>query len=182
MVWHLLLGCCAFAAFLLFDVAKAKGRRHAKSWFLLGGLLLASATALLLLPALRSGIPAWRIPFGILAALMLLVNLYVLFGALPAKKTYGDGNTKVVTTGVYALCRHPGGWCFLIVYWLLYLFCGGTGMLLGAILFPALNFLYIFVEDRYLFPQYIGGYEAYRREVPFLLPNGRSIRAFLEKP
>ncbi len=179
---YVVLGALAFALFVLFDVKKAQGARLAFFWFVVGALLLFVSTVMLLAPALTGVRAPWRVVFGVLAVGWFAVYLYVLFGALPAKQTYGEGDLTVVKTGPYALCRHPGGWCFLFLYGCLYLFAGGTEMLLGAILFPALNFLYIWVEDTYLFPQYISGYADYQREVPFLLPNRRSIRAFLNKP
>ena len=179
---YVLLGAFSFALFLLFDVKKAQGSRLAFFWFVVAALLLFVSTAMLLAPAFGSARALWRTVFGVLAVGWFAVYLYVLFGALPAKQAYGEKPLAVVKTGPYALCRHPGGWCFLFLYGCLYLFAGGTEMLLGAILFPALNFLYIWVEDTYLFPQYIAGYADYQREVPFLLPNRRSIRAFLNKP
>ncbi len=180
---YVVTGALSFILFLLFDVKKAKGARHAGFWFLAGGCMLLVSTAMLLAPALAVERAPWRNLFGVLAVAWFAVYLYVLFGALPAKQVYAEEKGQaVVKTGPYALCRHPGGWCFLLVYWSLYLFSGGTGMLAGAILFPVLNFLYIFIEDRYLFPQYIAGYADYQREVPFLLPNRRSIGAFFNKP
>ncbi len=180
---YIVTGALSFIPLLLFDVQKAKGIRHAYVWFGVGGLMLLASTAMLLVPALTAVRDPWRNLFGAFAAVWLAVYLYVLFGALPAKQTYMEGQrANVVKTGPYGLCRHPGGWCFLFVYWSLYLFSGETGMLVGAILFPVLNFLYIWIQDRYLFPQYIAGYADYRREVPFLLPNRRSIAAFFNKP
>lgn len=180
---YVLTGALSFVLFLLFDIQKAKGARHVVIWFLAGAFMLFASTVMLLVPALFAAREPWRNMFGVLAVGWFAVYLYVLFGALPAKQVYAEEKAQVVIkTGPYALCRHPGGWCFLLVYWSLYLFSGGTGMLAGAILFPVLNFLYIFIEDRYLFPQYIAGYADYQREVPFLLPNRRSIRAFFNKP
>ncbi len=180
---YLLTGSLSFVLFVLFDINKAKGSRLVSLWFAAGALLLLASTGMLVAPAMSTIRPLWRNVFGGFALLWFLIYLYVLFGALPAKQTYGNGqNPAVVKSGPYALCRHPGGWCFLFAYWSLYLFSGETGMLYGAILFPVLNFLYIWIEDRYLFARYIDGYEAYKREVPFLVPNRRSMRAFLNKP
>ncbi|HWR23535.1 MAG TPA: hypothetical protein VN366_08670 [Feifaniaceae bacterium] len=180
---YVLLGVLSFVPFMLFDVKKARGARYAFFWYLAGALMLFVSTAALMKQGFAAEREPWRDVFGVFAAVWIAVYLYVLFGALPAKKAYGEEKRPaVIKTGPYALCRHPGGWCFLLLYVCLYLFSGGYGMLLGAVLFPALNFFVIWVEDTYLFPRYIAGYADYKREVPFLLPNRRSIGAFLNKP
>ena len=179
---YLLTGALSFALFVFFDVKKAQGERTAVFWFAAGALLLIASTGMLLAPAFTGERAPWRNVFGVIAIAWFAIYLYVLFGALPAKQAYGDKRLSVVKSGPYALCRHPGGWCFLFLYGSLYLFSGGTEMLFGAILFPALNFLYIWIEDTYLFPKHIAGYGDYKREVPFLLPNRHSIGAFFKKP
>lgn len=44
-------------------------------------------------------------------------------------------------------------------------------------LFTALNVALVVFEDRMVFPTVLAGYCEYRRVTPFLIPNGRSIRA-----
>ncbi len=182
MIW-LLPGAAAFVFFLLFDWGKASGSRYAPAAFILGGLLLMASTVALLLPGTFTGQPLWRKACGIVSLLWLAALLYVLFGALPAKKTYAGSvnGLPLCKTGPYALCRHPGGWCFLFMYLFLWLYASGTQMFAAAVLFSALNFLYIWIQDRYLFPKYIESYELYKQEVPFLVPTRHSIQAFLKK-
>jgi hypothetical protein len=91
----------------------------------------------------------------------------------------GENKLQVCSKGVYALCRHPGGWCFLFLYLFLWLYAPSVQMLTAAIVFPGLNFLYIWVQDCYLFPKYIEGYDSYKQLVPFLFPTGHSLRRFL---
>lgn len=182
MIW-LLPGIVSFPCFLLFDIAKLQGRRYAPTLFVLGGLLLCSSTAGMLLSGAAIDRSLWRIICGVLALLFMLALLYVLFIALPAKKTYAQSGKELAlcSKGVYALCRHPGGWCFLLMYWFLWLYTASTEMFVAALILPALNFGYIFIQDRYLFVNYIKGYAAYKKQVPFLLPTRNSICTFLKK-
>jgi len=179
MLW-LLPGVLSFAFFLLFDIRKAAGARHAGLMFLTGGILLFASTAGLLLALPAAALSAWRIVCGVLSLMSLFGMLHLLFGALPAKATYQSGSGKLAlhSAGAYALCRHPAFWCFLLFYWLLYLFAESPELFAAAVLFPVLNLAYVWVQDRCLFPKYIEGYRQYRDEVPFLLPNGRSINKF----
>lgn len=179
MIW-LLPGIASFVCFLLFDMEKANGKRYAAALFFAGVLLLAISTVELFLSHVFEWRAIWRTICGVIAMAWFFALLYVLFAALPAKKVYsGENKLQVCSKGVYALCRHPGGWCFLFLYWFLWLYAPSAQMLSAAIVFPALNFLYIGVQDCYFFPKYIEGYDSYKQLVPFLFPTGHSLRKFL---
>ena len=79
------------------------------------------------------------------------------------------------TTGVYALCRHPGVLWFAGLFACLWLAAGLP--LQDAAVYTILNVLLVWFEDRCVFPDLLEGYEAYRASTPFLIPNGKSIRA-----
>ncbi len=181
MIW-LLPGVVSFAFFLLFDYGKAHRWRNASLLFILGALLLIVSTTVTVLSPEFPERPLWRSFSGVIAIAWLFVLLYVLFAALPAKATYaGTERLQVCSTGLYALCRHPGGWCFTFLYLFLWVYAPSKEMLLAAIGFPVLNFVYIWVQDRYLFPKYINDYSFYQQTVPFLLPTSDSIRNWLKK-
>lgn len=181
MIW-LVPGIVSFACFLLFDIEKAAGKRYAPALFFAGVLLLAISTVELFLAHTFETREIWRTICGVTAVIWFITLLYVLFGALPAKKVYsGDKRLQTCSSGVYALCRHPSGWCFLFLYWFLWLYAPSIQLLYTAIVFPAINFLYIWVQDCYLFPKYIEGYDSYKQTVPFLFPTRYSLRKFLSR-
>ena len=173
-----LLGLCAFALFFVSDYNDWRlGRQELKLCFPLGGVLLAAGTLL------RWGHGA-RLLTGVLRAAGLLLGvgfllllLYTLFFALPVKASYARPGEKrsVCTTGVYALCRHPG----VLWFWGLYLCLWGAGGFpwQDAAAYCLLNLLLVLFEDRCVFPDKLEGYEAYRMAVPFLIPSGKSIRS-----
>lgn len=182
MLTPLAAGVGAFALFILFDINKAQNpARFGGLLFAMGGLLLTGATATLLFP-LKTPITPLRTAGAFWAVLWLLLLIYVLFFALPANDVYvADDPLGVCDRGAYALCRHPGGWCLLFGYLGLWFFSGSTRMGVGALLFSSLNFAYIVLQDRWLFPCYIAGYADYRKRVPFLIPNRNSIARCLGK-
>jgi len=175
MIGWLAAGTLAFVLFVLSDLRKAVGGASGPL-FAAGALLLAGGTAGLLLP-LHGAISVLRVLSGAWALLWMLAEVYVLFFALPAGDTYGTADIAVCSAGVYALCRHPGGWCLAMFYLGLWGLAGTTSMLTGAILFSLLNFVYIFIQDRWLFPRYIAGYSDYQKKIPFLLPTHVSLAA-----
>jgi len=104
-----------------------------------------------------------------------------LFFALPAEASYAKPGEKraACTTGVYALCRHPGVLWFAGLYLCVWL---GFGLpLWEAALYSGLNVLLVLFEDRCVFPARLEGYERYQRTTPCLIPNAASIRAALGK-
>ena len=52
-------------------------------------------------------------------------------------------------------------------------------MLIEAPLFIILNTTLVVIEDKFIFPQIFSDYKVYQSETPMLLPNGRSIKAFM---
>lgn len=168
-------GCAAFALFFLGDWNDWKwGRRTLRLCFPAGLLLLAGATV----SQCREGRLTWQL---IPAALFLGLLIHTLFFAFPTEDAYirqGKGR-PACTTGVYALCRHPGVLWFIGLY--LCLWQGVALPLHSALLYCGLNLLLILFEDRCVFPTNLEGYRAYRETTPFLIPNRASIQAFLGK-
>lgn len=173
------LGIAAFALFFLSDYNDWRlSRRELKFCFPLGVLLLVSGTAL----DARRGTPlasGWiRGLLFALAAAFLALLVYTLFFALPVEASYARPGQKrtACTTGVYALCRHPGVLWFAGLYVCL---SAATGLpLWEAVVLSGLNVGLVAFEDRCVFPERLEGYEAYQAVTPFLLPSRDSIRAF----
>ena len=176
----LLPGVLGFVAFGLFDINKIRWqRRELNLLFAVGSLLLAAST-LLCIP--QPG--HWAIFRGFwgaaaLAGLILsgAALVYVLFFALPFSSTYTESEElPLVDRGAYGLCRHPSFWLFVVFYFFLWLFFTGWRLFAGFVIYNICNFLYIYLQDRYIFPRYIRGYDDYKRSVPFLIPTRASLK------
>ena len=172
-----LLGLVGFALFFISDYNDWKWScRQLKFCFPLGAVLLAAGTAL----DIRWGeapVSGWlRWLTRALAVLFLVLEIYTLFFALPVEASYARPGEKrpACTTGVYALCRHPGVLWFAGIYLCLWLAAGLP--LWEAALYSGLNVLLVVFEDRCVFPAQLEGYDAYQAQTPFLLPNWQSIR------
>ena len=178
----LLPGCLAFGLFFLGDWNDWKwGKAPLRMCFPAGFLLLAEETARLAwngAPVLPSGA---RGAFYVLAAIFLALLIHALFFALPAGDSYARQAAKrrACTTGVYALCRHPGVLWFAGLYLCLWAAAGLP--LAAAAAFCALDVLLVIFEDLVVFPARLEGYDDYRRTTPFLLPNRGSLRACLKR-
>ncbi len=173
MIW---MGTLAFAALFLGDWNDWKwGRKPLRLCFPAGCLLLLAATVTSLFQGTGCASGPVRGLFWLLAAAFLALEADALFFALPRAASYGQpGRDRATqTAGMYALCRHPG------VLWLagLFLCLWPLGLPLGeALLYSVLNLLLAAFEDCRVFPARLTGYDAYRRETPFLLPTPASVR------
>lgn len=169
-------GCMAFALFFLGDYNDWKLEKPALRFcFPCGFALLTVVTVFQCINGETGNPPAVRIIFGLLGAVFLALLVYTLFFALPAKDAYAtqEAGRKACTTGVYALCRHPGVLWFIGLYLCLWISFGLPWF--TAVLYSALNVLLIVFEDRLVFPAKLDGYEKYKEEVPFLVPTINSF-------
>ncbi|NLC32614.1 MAG: hypothetical protein GX781_04895 [Clostridiales bacterium] len=109
--------------------------------------------------------------------------MFSLFLSLPAVHTYFGKEEPgfLVDSGMYALCRHPGALWFPIFSCFLALGLANPELLLAAVLASLLNVLYVWFQDKKIFPHTIMGYERYQKTTPFLLPNAHSFSRAIGK-
>lgn len=179
------LALLGFAAFLLHDFQSVSrtGLRIFRAGFVCGVLLWCAAAAMIVAGHVKEAALARLIPFGVLGALSLVAEGYALFFALPFGKTYVRQETSgaVCREGLYGLCRHPAFWPFAAFFACMFLAmpCGET--LAFALLMTALDFVYIAVQDAWIFMRTFSDYSDYKRLTPFLLPKGAQWRRFRKK-
>jgi protein-S-isoprenylcysteine O-methyltransferase Ste14 len=176
---QLLLGAVALALALAFDWVSLLRIAHVKP--ILGLASAATFTAALawtLATPGRFDWPAWTAPAGwVLLAAGSLLLVYSFFIEIPCAATYARQGTsgKLVTTGTYALVRHPG------VLWLGLTFAGltlisrGHLMAVASVVWLALDAIYVWLQETLLFHKMFPGYAAYQRTTPMLVPTPTSV-------
>jgi len=180
---QILLGALAFALAFAFDWASWRRIPYLKA--LLG--LAAAATfgvslAWTLAAPGRYEWPAWAALVGwplLLVAVALLVyslGIEIPFTTTYAKRGVGD---NLVTTGTYALVRHPGVLWFCLWMLSLVLVSRGRLMLLAGVVWSVLDAVYVWLQEVFLFVRMFPGYAAYRQATPMLLPTPGSVRECL---
>lgn len=186
------IGIISFIFFYIYDLNMVFFKtKPGNLCFMLASLLLfAASTGLIAVSFIADGVTS-RALVGLFVALLFLVLLiYTLFFALPAKETYVDtlqnayeAETErpvVCRDGMYALCRHPG------VLWLFFFYLGIYAAyptqqnMLAWLIFSAMDLIYIILQDLVIFPRQFRDYYDYKRTTPFLFPNGNSIRKAIQ--
>jgi protein-S-isoprenylcysteine O-methyltransferase Ste14 len=126
-------------------------------------------------PPAAIGIPAVLLGTGALfSALLLLWSVFFEFIWIRKKRGIAAGAT--VDSGTYSLCRHPGFWWLAFLAVFLGILRGIERYYITIILMIALDFLLVFIQDRYVFPRVFPDYLEYRKKVPFLVPRPRRGR------
>lgn len=181
-MWPILLGTAGFVLYYIYDVNSIRWKNvFLQKFFAVGSILV-------VVSALAEFGTAWReyhqskgivLGCGIGALFFLSLLLYTLFFAIPFEETYCQENKlrAAYTEGVYGLCRHPGVLWFAGVYLCMWGMLGGWKQGCYFLLMIFWNFVYIVLQDLWIFPQTFDNYQEYKRCTPFLIPNGRSIRA-----
>jgi protein-S-isoprenylcysteine O-methyltransferase Ste14 len=177
------LGCLAFAPFFLSDFNDLK--LHSKlliGSFPLGAIALAAA---ILMQTKSAAAPVLgilgRIAIWAVFASSVVLLARSLFFSFPAAEAYGNPGNKrgVRSSGLYAICRHPG-----VIFLSISLFCLSlvAGFpLYAAIVYSLFDIALVAFEDKYVFPRVLSGYEKYKNTTPFLIPTPGSIKTALGK-
>ncbi len=115
------------------------------------------------------------LPFFVL----LLISSLVL--ELPTSNTYSKAgvSNQLVTTGTYALTRHPGVIWYTLALISLTLATGSVALLIAAPVWVFLDIVYVTVQDRYFFVRMFTEYGKYKAQTPMLIPTRVSFAACL---
>lgn len=179
---YILFGVLGFGLVFLFDWLSLRRLPLLKplTWVVALALVV-YAVVKLSLEAPKLSLPTFTIPLGfclLIVSTCLLV--YSLFIEIPFVATYVSvGTTKLVTSGTYALVRHPWVIWLSLAFVSLFLIFPSTTLLLATLAWLGLNILHVCVQDRFLFPKMFPDYVDYQRRVPFLIPNRASLKACL---
>jgi len=173
----MIMGAAAFVLFIMYDINQINGNRLAlRLLFPVGSaiLIFSSVRIALISPAVAYPGRGFSAFFWLLAAVFFSLLIYTLFFAVPFDAAYVKGSKqKLCTTGVYAVCRHPGVLFLAAAYVFSGLAMGKIEFLIAGVIFSACNVIYVVIQDKWIFPKVFEGYEEYQKTVHFLLPLGR---------
>lgn len=182
---YIVIGTIGFFVVHIFDIISLKRICRIKPyiWILGSGLIIYALVMLCLWPD-KLLLPTWSTLLGwglFFVSLSLLI--YSLFINLPFRKTYVATGVsgEVIKTGLYALVRHPWIHYFALLLISLVLVSESSLLLIISPIWIFLNIMLIVVQDKFLFVKMFSGYDTYRLETPMLLPNRRSINAFISQ-
>lgn len=176
---YLLLGLLTFPVMYIFDYLQFRESRLKvlAGVFGFGGF----GVAIIQLAKLGHFYETTSSFFGLIVAVFfMLLLIWSVFIEVSFAPTYMKKQKKqlLVSTGTYALTRHPGVvWLFFTLLGLS-LWTSSYYLLLGVFIFTISNIVYVIFQEK-LFEKMIPGYKIYQKEVPMLIPNRSSIKKLL---
>lgn len=179
-----LSAAAAFLIFYYYDWCSVRRPAHSVlRWGFPAASILVLCSTGFAAAASEPGMPKSAIEWiGAAAALIgFILLIKALFFSLPAG-TYSHPTAprRVYSSGMYALCRHPGFPSFVLLYAGLALWFGRKSLLPFGLL-VLLNLIYIILQDRWTFPHIFCDYADYCRRVPFAMPTAGSIKTWISE-
>ena len=181
---YIVLGILGFIIIHFFDIVSLKRTPSGAKpcvWAVGSGLLVYSLI-MLCLQSNTLPLPIWSkwLGWGLLTLSFFLL-IYSLFVNLPFRKTYvaAGVSDRLITTGLYALVRHPWIHCFTLTLLSLVLVSRSGLLLIAVPIWILLNIPLVIIQDKFFFGKVFQRYDSYRQEAPMLVPNRWSINAFM---
>jgi protein-S-isoprenylcysteine O-methyltransferase Ste14 len=181
---YILFGILGFLILGFVDLPVIQRNRILKPllWICGAAALLLSIVLLTVYSSPLAVSTPWRILSGLLAAAMLILSVRSLFIELPVRQSYAEAAEErtLVKSGSYGMVRHPGVLWFSLFLPALAAALNARDLLRAAPIFICLNILLALLQDMIYFPRIFGpAYEAYKKEVPFLIPTVQGIKQFI---
>lgn len=174
---YLGLGICGFILLLLFDICSLTEKSVIKYFFGVSGfgLIIVSSAFLLRINSsitFSFSLRVFSLTIAILSLLLLIYSLFIEVG----KKTYQYKNeSKLITTGTYALSRHPGVLWFLFVYLFGAIYFQNYFILYAGLIWTGINIIYVSIQERFIFTKLFDNYGSYIKTTPMFLPSSKSL-------
>ena len=178
---YIFIGVSGFIILFFFDLVALKKIRLIKTiiWIVGYGLIVFSLNMIIRRGELFLLPNSVKVTGIVLSAIFTILLIYSLLIEIPFKRTYlerGAGN-KLVTTGTYALVRHPGVLWFILFLIGMFLVSGSKTLLVTIPVWGFMDVLYVIIQDKYYFPDQFGeAYKKYQSEVPMLIPTRASVK------
>ena len=151
------------------------------AWVVSFGLLV-YAMVMVCLDTNRFFLPGWLTFAGwALLPLPSLLLLYTLVFELPFRRTFvgSPSSTDMVTTGTYALTRHPAVLWYLLILASMLLATRSYVLLVAMPIWIAMDVGWVLLQEKSSLARNFPDYGTYKRCTPFLIPNRRSLTEFL---
>ncbi|MCL4535587.1 MAG: hypothetical protein M1370_10570 [Bacteroidetes bacterium] len=178
------IGLLGFGLFAVWECIFLTRARFLKPVLLVTTISLKSwATWMVCLHPDKLPIPEWLSHLGAALAIgFFSLMVYSIFLEVPFAATYGTGigERRLIVSGTYALCRHPGVLWYPFIGLGLFLLFSSKLILIAWPIWSLANAACIIVEEKVQLERAFGDqYRAYQSNTPMVIPTSRSLSRFL---
>lgn len=181
-ILYLVIGVFGFALLLVFDILSMHKKNYLKYLFGISGFSLIVLSSILIVINhsyflnISSFFRLFSLIIAITSFLLLIYSVFIEVG----RKTYEVNNEhNLVTSGTYALTRHPGVLWMLLLYIFGAIFFQNLLAIYAALIWTFVNIIYVTIQERFIFHKIFDNYDKYRKTTPMILPNFESIEKFI---
>lgn len=173
------LGIIGFAFMFISDICNRYKRYHIKVLIgLLGIFSIAYSTFQIISIDYVLSVSIW---IRIISVLFTVVFSILLVYSIFIEVSITNKDHGLITSGTYALSRHPGVlWLFMVYLFASFVF-GNYGLLLAGIVWTLVNILYVYLQEKYIFIYLFENYDGYQDTTPMLLPGKKQIIHLMKK-
>ena len=179
---YLGIGIIGFVFLLMFDISSLCKKNHLKYVLGISGFLLILGSTVMIIVDFSHFLQIdgiYRVISLIIAILSLILLIYSVFIEV-GKSTYEvNVEHSLVTSGTYALSRHPGVLWMLLLYIFGAIFFQNLLAIYAALVWTLVNIIYVSIQERFIFHKIFDNYDKYRKTTPMILPNYKSIERFI---
>ena len=181
-ILYLMIGLVGFALLLVFDLLSLHNKNYSKYFFGISGFLMILVSSILIIVNYSHFLRIDSI-YRFLGLFLAIVSLGLLVYSVfieVGRKTYQIKNEHtLVTSGTYALTRHPGVLWMLLLYIFGAIFFQNLLAIYAALIWTFVNIVYVSIQERFIFHKIFDNYDKYRETTPMILPNFESIEKFV---
>jgi len=181
-ILDLIIGIIGFALLLAFDLLSMHNRKYSKYFFGISGFLMIFVSSVLIVInysdflSINVTFRFIGLGFAIVSFVLLIYSIFIEVG----RKTFQMENEHfLVTSGTYALTRHPGVLWMLLLYIFGAVFFQNLLAIYAALIWTSVNIIYVTIQERFIFHKIFDNYDKYRESTPMILPSFESIEKFM---
>ncbi len=181
-ILYLVIGIIGFALLLVFDLLSLHNKNYSKYFFGICGFLMIFVSSVMIIINYSNFLKIDSIfryiglGVAIVSLALLIYSVFIEVG----RKTYQVENEHaLVTSGTYALTRHPGVLWMLLLYVFGAIFFQNLLAIYAALIWTFVNIIYVSIQERFIFHKIFDNYDKYRESTPMILPNFESIEKFI---
>lgn len=180
-ILYLFIGAIGFVLLLVFDIFSLHQKNYWKYLFGISGFLMIFLSSILIVMhysyflEIKNVYRFMSLIFSLAFLILLIYSVFIEVG----KNTYQvENKPKLVTSGTYALSRHPGVLWMLLFYIFGALFFQNLLAIYAALIWTFVNIIYVSIQERFIFHKLFDNYDKYRKSTPMILPTIESIEKF----
>ena len=171
-IWVLLAGGIGFTALVIYDALQLTPRSELLALASnIGSVGVALATFGTLFVAPWPDNPLWAWMLGIVAVALSVAFLWrSVYGEIRHAEIRRGEPRSVIDTGSYAVVRHPGFWPYAAMHAVIFLLWRDARVAVVGGALVLMDLLLVLIEDVWIFPRLLRGYDVYKQRVPMLIP------------